>query len=85
MKKKQVMLLSDKYILRRWTKNAKVGPVYDLEDGVSHGQSLLSRHGMLTYMALELVEECALTDARINFLMDEFRGLKIWAKEIDDG
>ncbi|KAL2481622.1 Protein FAR1-RELATED SEQUENCE [Abeliophyllum distichum] len=83
------MLLLDKYILRRWTKNAKIGAVYDdaacssFDEGSS--QSLMARHGMLAHKASLLVDDASLTDARNNFLLGEFDKMHIKLKDIDDG
>ncbi|KAL2465279.1 Protein FAR1-RELATED SEQUENCE 5 [Abeliophyllum distichum] len=89
MKIKQVMLLPDKYILRRWTKHAKQAPVFDQTTGLSvdnsSGHSLMSRHGMLAHAASELVDDASLTDARSTFLLDEFQSLRIRVKVIDSG
>ncbi|KAL2471603.1 Protein FAR1-RELATED SEQUENCE [Abeliophyllum distichum] len=50
--KKQVMLLPEKYILRRWTKNAKQARVFDPTTGsyvhTDLGHSLMSRHNIDT-------------------------------------
>ncbi|KAL2531350.1 Protein FAR1-RELATED SEQUENCE 5 [Abeliophyllum distichum] len=89
LKKKQVMLLPDKYILRRWTKNAKIGAVYDdaacssFDEGSS--QSLMARPRMLAHKASLLVDDASLTDARSNFLLGEFDKMRIKLKDIDDG
>ncbi|KAL2484853.1 Protein FAR1-RELATED SEQUENCE 5 [Abeliophyllum distichum] len=52
MKKKQVMLLPEKYILRMWTKNAKQARVFDPTTGsyvhTNPGHSLMSRHNIDT-------------------------------------
>ncbi|KAL2479306.1 Protein FAR1-RELATED SEQUENCE 5 [Abeliophyllum distichum] len=89
MKKKQVMLLPEKYILRRWTKNAKQARVFDPTTGsyihTDPGHSLMSRHSMLSYAASDLVDEGSLTDARSTFLLSEFQSLRIWVKDIDTG
>ncbi|KAL2497522.1 Protein FAR1-RELATED SEQUENCE [Abeliophyllum distichum] len=70
------MLILDKYILRRWIKNAKI-------EGSS--QSVMARHGMLAHKASLLVDDASLTDACIKFLMGEFDSLHIKLKDIDDG
>ncbi|KAL2484398.1 Protein FAR1-RELATED SEQUENCE 5 [Abeliophyllum distichum] len=89
LKKKQVLLLPDKYILRRWTKNAKVVeqayPSASISDGGSSSTSLMSRHGMLAHKCSLMVDDAALTDARTSFMMEEFESLHIRMKEIDDG
>ncbi|KAL2475805.1 Protein FAR-RED IMPAIRED RESPONSE 1 [Abeliophyllum distichum] len=89
LKKKQVLLLPDKYIMRRWTKNAKMGTISipnastNMDD--SSVQSLMARHGYLAQQAALLVDEAALTDARSTFLVGEFERLNVRVKEVDDG
>ncbi|KAL2491960.1 Protein FAR1-RELATED SEQUENCE 5 [Abeliophyllum distichum] len=87
-KKKQV-LLHQKYILRHWTKNAKVGISYGDSDLISHSveegadKSLLARHGLLAHKASILVDDASLTDARNTYLLGEFRNLHLRVKQID--
>ncbi|KAL2487013.1 Protein FAR1-RELATED SEQUENCE 5 [Abeliophyllum distichum] len=85
--KKKVMLLLEKYILLKWTKNAKQARVFDLTTGsyvhTDPGHSLMSRHNMLSYAASDLVNERSLTDARRTFLLSEFQSLCIRVKDID--
>ncbi|KAL2471801.1 Protein FAR1-RELATED SEQUENCE [Abeliophyllum distichum] len=87
--KKQVMLLPEKYILRRWTKNVKQARVFDPTTGsyvhTDPGHSLMSRHSMLSYAASDLVDEGSLTDARSTFLLSEFQNLLIRVKDINTG
>ncbi|KAL2475498.1 Protein FAR1-RELATED SEQUENCE [Abeliophyllum distichum] len=81
------MLLPKKYILRKWTKNAKQARVFDPTTGsyvhIDPGHSLMSRHSMLSYAALDLVDDESLTDARSTFLLSEFQNLCIRVKDID--
>ncbi|KAL2465088.1 Protein FAR1-RELATED SEQUENCE 5 [Abeliophyllum distichum] len=87
--KKQMMLLPKKYILRRWTKNAKQARVFDPTTGsyvhTDPSHSLMSRHSMLSYAASGLVDEVSLTDVRSTFLLSEFQNLRIRVKDIDTG
>ncbi|KAL2491842.1 Protein FAR1-RELATED SEQUENCE [Abeliophyllum distichum] len=82
-KKKQVILLHEKYILHRWTKNAKVDISYGDSD-VSHGveeradKSSMARHRLLAHKAAMLVDDASLTDAR-----STFENLILRVKEID--
>ncbi|KAL2542487.1 Protein FAR1-RELATED SEQUENCE [Abeliophyllum distichum] len=89
LKKKQVLLLPEKYILRRWTKNAKIGSACETNASNyrddSSIQALIGRHGMLSQKAQVLVDDAALTDARSTFLLGEFEMLNLRVKEIDDG
>ncbi|KAL2472055.1 Protein FAR1-RELATED SEQUENCE [Abeliophyllum distichum] len=86
-KKKQIILLPEKYILRRWTKNAKAAIVYDTNvefeahDGADKG--LMARHGLLAHKAAMLVDEASLTDARSSYLLAEFENLHLKVKEIE--
>ncbi|KAL2512596.1 Protein FAR1-RELATED SEQUENCE [Abeliophyllum distichum] len=83
------MLLPEKYILRRWTKNAKQARVFDPTTGsyvhTDPSHSLMSRYSMLSYAASDLVDEGSLTNARITFLLTEFQNLRIQVKDIDTG
>ncbi|KAL2517408.1 Protein FAR1-RELATED SEQUENCE 5 [Abeliophyllum distichum] len=87
--KKQVLLLPDKYIIRRWTKNAKMGTVCEpsatsnMDD--SSIQSLMARHGLLSHKASMLVDNAAVTDARSTFLLNEFEMLNLKVDQVDNG
>ncbi|KAL2486431.1 Protein FAR1-RELATED SEQUENCE [Abeliophyllum distichum] len=89
LRKKQVLLLPDNYILRRWTKNAKLGYADDLTAVLStddrSSTSLMGRHGLLSHKASLIVDDASLTDERSTFLMGEFESLHIRVKEITDG
>ncbi|KAL2527812.1 Protein FAR1-RELATED SEQUENCE 5 [Abeliophyllum distichum] len=89
LRKKQVLLLPEKYILRRWTKNAKMSCWQDPTSGFStsdsSSMSLMARHGLLGHKASLIVDDAALTAARSTFFMDEFESLHLRVKEIDDG
>ncbi|KAL2472446.1 Protein FAR1-RELATED SEQUENCE 5 [Abeliophyllum distichum] len=88
-RKKQVILLHQKYILRRWTKNTKVGISYGDSDLISHSveegadKSLLARHGLLAHKTSILVDDTSLTDARSTYLLGEFENLHLRVKQID--
>ncbi|KAL2527766.1 Protein FAR1-RELATED SEQUENCE 5 [Abeliophyllum distichum] len=77
----------EKYILHHWTKNAKVGSLYDPNVSFSmedrSDKSLMARHGLLAHKALLLVDDASLTDARISYLLGEFENLYLRVKEID--
>jgi len=70
LKKKQMLLLPDKYILRRWTKNAKVGVVHKPLAGLlvdkGSSQLLMARHELLSHKASLLVDGASLTYAKMN-------------------
>ncbi|KAL2542658.1 Protein FAR1-RELATED SEQUENCE 5 [Abeliophyllum distichum] len=84
---KQIILLPEKYILRRWTKNAKAGILFDVNSvfGMDDGpdKSLMARHGLLAHKASMIVDDASLTDARSNYLLGEFENLHLRVKEID--
>ncbi|KAL2525863.1 Protein FAR1-RELATED SEQUENCE 5 [Abeliophyllum distichum] len=89
LRKKQVLLLPEKYIFRRWTKNAKMhclqDPTLGFTDQDSSSMSLMARHGLLGHKASLIVDDAALTAARSAFLMGEFESLHLRVKEVDDG
>ncbi|KAL8487829.1 hypothetical protein ACS0TY_024225 [Phlomoides rotata] len=85
MRVTQVMLLPDNYITQRWIKKAKFLEVDGLTPALVEGQSLISRCRSLAHIAIQLVDECSLTEARTNFLIEELQNLKKRATEIDDG
>lgn len=72
MKVMQVMLLPDKYIVERWTKKAKTVATFEQTPNPAEGQSFFSRRIVLARTAMELVDDCSLTEARSNFLMGEW-------------
>ncbi|KAL8507076.1 hypothetical protein ACS0TY_017819 [Phlomoides rotata] len=84
MKVMQVMMLPDKYIIERWTKKAKTVVVFEQLPNLAEGQSFFSRRIALARIAMELVDECSLTEARRIFLMGELKNLMVKAKDIDD-
>ncbi|KAL2475402.1 Protein FAR1-RELATED SEQUENCE [Abeliophyllum distichum] len=88
-RKKQVLFLSKKYILRRWTNNAKVGEVHDprtiLSSFGGFSTSLMARHRLLAHKSSMLIDDAALTVARTTFLMGDFDSLHIRIKDIDNG
>ncbi|KAL2454569.1 Protein FAR1-RELATED SEQUENCE [Abeliophyllum distichum] len=83
------MLLPEKYIRLRWTKNAKQDRVFDRTTGsyvhTDPSYSLMSRHNILSYAALDLVNEGSLTNVRKTFLLSEFQSLHIRVKDIVTG
>ncbi|KAL2491915.1 Protein FAR1-RELATED SEQUENCE [Abeliophyllum distichum] len=89
LRKKQVILLPEKYILRRWNKNTKMSfcddPTSGLSTNESSSTSLMVRHGLLAHKTSLIVDDAALTGARSTFLMGEFESLHLQVKGIDDG
>ncbi|KAL2523512.1 Protein FAR1-RELATED SEQUENCE [Abeliophyllum distichum] len=89
LRKKQVLLLPEKYILRRWTKNAKLSCSHEPTSGLSTDDSsrtsLMARHDLLAHKASLIVDDASLTASRSTFLMGKFECLHLLVKEIDDG
>ncbi|XP_042419722.1 protein FAR1-RELATED SEQUENCE 5-like [Zingiber officinale] len=73
----QVFHLPDTYILKRWTRDAKVGAIYALGkqkfvDDPDPKRFLMSRHSRLSYKASVLIDDASLTDEGTNFLEEQF-------------
>ncbi|KZV20016.1 protein FAR-RED IMPAIRED RESPONSE 1-like [Dorcoceras hygrometricum] len=71
----QVFQLPDKYILKRWTQDAKVGVTFVMcEENVNNDRErfLMSRHSRLSFKASVLVDEASLTDEGTKFLDEQF-------------
>ncbi|KAH6811676.1 hypothetical protein C2S51_025438 [Perilla frutescens var. frutescens] len=85
MKVQQVMMLPNKYVLPRWTQKAKSITLCEPSLDFAKGQSYMTRHGALTRMTTELVDNCSLTEASSTFLMAELHKLKDKAKDFDSG
>ncbi|XP_042472371.1 protein FAR1-RELATED SEQUENCE 5-like [Zingiber officinale] len=71
----QVFLLPDKYIFNRWTRNAKVGAIYDFGAQTSidtPDAKLMARHSRLSYKASVVIDVASLTDEGTNMLDDQF-------------
>ncbi|XP_074557556.1 protein FAR1-RELATED SEQUENCE 5-like [Curcuma longa] len=71
----QVFHLPDKYILKRWTQDAKLGAIYALgEANFSDDPEkfLMLRHSKLSYKASVLIDDASLTDEGTQFLDEQF-------------
>ncbi|XP_042387668.1 protein FAR1-RELATED SEQUENCE 5-like [Zingiber officinale] len=71
----QVFLLPYKYILNQWTRNAKVGAIYDFGAQTSidtPDAKLMARHSRLSYKASVVFDVASLTDEGTNMLDDQF-------------
>lgn len=76
----QVFQLSDKYILKRWTRDAKVGEIYAMnEENVSSDPKicLMSRHTRLSYKSSVVIDDASLTDEGTNFLDEQLDNILI--------
>ncbi|XP_073157628.1 protein FAR1-RELATED SEQUENCE 5-like [Henckelia pumila] len=65
----QVFQLPDKYILRRWTRDAKVGGMSAIDDPE---KLLMSRRSRLFYKVSLLIDEASLTEEGTKFLEEQF-------------
>ncbi|XP_073120633.1 protein FAR1-RELATED SEQUENCE 5-like [Henckelia pumila] len=82
----QVYQLADKYILKRWTRGAKVDAKYFMtEKNVidDREKSLMSRHSRLSYKASVAVDDASLTDEGSDFLDEQLNYILIKTKEIN--
>ncbi|KAH6792221.1 hypothetical protein C2S52_002698 [Perilla frutescens var. hirtella] len=85
MKVQQIMILPEKYIIQRWTKEAKSTIIYEPTHNFVEGQSFASRRGALSHMSMDLVDNCSLTEVASNFLMADLHKLKSKVKDFDIG
>lgn len=82
----QVFQLPDKYILKRWTRDAKVGELYAItEENVSSDPKicLMSRHSRLSYKASVVIDDASLTDDGTKFLDEQLDNILIKIKEMN--
>ena len=85
---KQILRLPTKYILERWTKSAKVGQVWDKDDGELNdipNQALMSRYSKLSQLFSIVVDDASLTEEGANLLHDGLEDLHTKIKEINIG
>ncbi|XP_073121347.1 protein FAR1-RELATED SEQUENCE 5-like [Henckelia pumila] len=71
----QVSQLPYKYILKRWTRDAKDGVIHVMgEENISDDPErfLMSRHARLSYKASILIDDASLTDEGTKFLEEQF-------------
>ncbi|KAG6390848.1 hypothetical protein SASPL_148593 [Salvia splendens] len=70
----QIFELPDKYILKRWTREAKIGVAYILDDENCNDDPtrfLISRRAKLSYKASTLIDYASLTDEGTKFLDEQ--------------
>ncbi|XP_073053592.1 protein FAR1-RELATED SEQUENCE 5-like isoform X1 [Primulina eburnea] len=82
----QVYQLPDKYILKRWTRVAKVDAIYFMTEQNSIDdpeKSLMSRHSRLSYKASVAIDDASLTDEGTNFLDKQLDYILSKIKEIN--
>ncbi|KAH6783669.1 hypothetical protein C2S52_008628 [Perilla frutescens var. hirtella] len=71
----QVFQLREKYILKRWTRDAMIGAVYlvgDQDTNDSPTKFLMSRHSRLSYKASMIIDDASLTEEGTKFLDEQF-------------
>ncbi|XP_073051310.1 uncharacterized protein [Primulina eburnea] len=82
----QVFHLPDQYILKRWTKDAKIGVHYTMaEQNVVDDpeRCLMSRHMRLSCKASALIDVTSFSDEGTNFLTDQFDCIDSKMKEMN--
>ncbi|KAH6786377.1 hypothetical protein C2S52_005929 [Perilla frutescens var. hirtella] len=70
----QVFQLPEKYILKRWTRDAKIGAVYLVSDqnmNDSPTKFLMSRHSRLSCKASVIIDDASLIEEGTNFLDEQ--------------
>ncbi|XP_050378184.1 protein FAR1-RELATED SEQUENCE 5-like [Argentina anserina] len=77
--------LPSEYILDRWTKNAKVGRVWD-DDGVEvkdvGDKTLLMRYIQLSQLSQALIDEASLSQEATKYFTDGLNSLRVGIKEL---
>ncbi|XP_073313771.1 protein FAR1-RELATED SEQUENCE 5-like [Primulina huaijiensis] len=82
----QVFHLHDQYILKRWTKDAKIGVHYTMaEQNVVDDpeRCLMSRHMRLSCKASALIDVASFSDEGTNFLTEQFDSIDSKMKEMN--
>ncbi|XP_075483575.1 protein FAR1-RELATED SEQUENCE 5-like [Primulina tabacum] len=82
----QVFHLPDQYILKRWTKYAKIGVLYTMaEQNVvdDPDRCLMSRHMRLSCKASALIDVASFSDEGTNFLPEQFDSIDNKIKEMN--
>ncbi|GER28483.1 FAR1-related sequence 5, partial [Striga asiatica] len=67
MRVEQVMLVPEKYVKKRWTKDAKCDLIYDTPFDFEVGESLQGRRGALMKITRELIDDASLTEREASF------------------
>ncbi|KZV20430.1 protein FAR-RED IMPAIRED RESPONSE 1-like, partial [Dorcoceras hygrometricum] len=81
----QVFKLPEKYILKRWTRDAKVGGhlLGQKNVGDNPEKCLMSRHSKLSYKAAMVIDNASLTDEGTDFLDKQLDYVLLKIKEIN--
>lgn len=87
LKQERIVTLPQQYILKRWTRHAREGFVYD-RSGVellpSCDESLVARHGGLSYISRMVVNEASLSTKAYQFVKDALLDIKRKACDINE-
>ncbi|KAG6428030.1 hypothetical protein SASPL_112278 [Salvia splendens] len=81
----QIFELPDRYLLKRWAREAKVGIVYTMDDENTNDDPtnfLVSRRSKLSYKASILIDDAPLTNERTKFLDEQLDYLHGKIKEM---
>ena len=81
----QIFELPEKYILKRWTQEAKIGVVYALDDENTNDDPtrlLMTRRSNLSYKASILIDYASLSDEGTKFLNEQLDSLHGKIKEM---
>ncbi|KAG6402666.1 hypothetical protein SASPL_134868 [Salvia splendens] len=81
----QIFELPKKYVLTRWTQEAKIGVVYALDDENTNDDPtrlLMTRRSKLSYKASILIDYASLTDEGTKFLNEQLDSLHGKIKEM---
>ncbi|KAL6209159.1 hypothetical protein ACLB2K_020102 [Fragaria x ananassa] len=80
-----IVHLPNEYILDRWTKNAKVGRVWD-NDGIEvrdvGDKSLMMRYIQLSQLSQVVLDEASLSEESTKYLTDGLHSLRLGIKEL---
>ncbi|XP_057810058.1 uncharacterized protein LOC131024560 [Salvia miltiorrhiza] len=71
----QIFHLPEKYIVKRWTRDAKIDAIYAIDDQNANDDPirfLMSRRSKLSYKASILIDDASLTDEGTKFLDEQF-------------
>lgn len=81
---KQIIHLLTDYILKRWTRNAKVGRVVDNNSEEIVESSITTRHSRLSQLASMVVDDASFTSEGTNLLMNELEMIYGKIKEMNN-
>ncbi|XP_015873603.2 protein FAR1-RELATED SEQUENCE 5-like [Ziziphus jujuba] len=85
---KQFLQLPTQYILQRWTKGAKNGPLWEKSGGEIksfQSRSLMSRHAKLSQLFSTVIDDASLTEEGTNVLLNMLEDIQSRVKKINMG